>query len=175
MGCGASTANAKPQAVLGAVTSTVQRIDEAPVGLQRGARVKHDGREYIIQCVSSKNVLDLKDVTSGDVVYGVSSDSVSPYLVEAKPAAALQQGASVRHEGRLLTVQYLSSKGLLDLKDAESGDVVYGVPQDEVTPLALTIEVGDEPGAVATGSAPAVAEEPPSDDDDDDDLSLIHI
>ena len=48
----------------------------------------------------------------------------------------LASGDTVSYAGGTYTVQYVNSKGNLDLKDSASGEVAYGVAPDQVA-LAL--------------------------------------
>ena len=67
--------------------------------------------------------------------------------------AGLQQGARVQHEGEEWTIQYVTSKGQLDIKSA-AGDVRYGVAPSDVVPLKLS----SAPAAVLGAPRPPTQE-----------------
>jgi hypothetical protein len=56
----------------------------------------------------------------------------SPAPTPVDVPSGVQMGAKVLHSGVEYTVQYVSSKNLLDLKSS-SGDILYGVAKDDVT------------------------------------------
>ena len=93
-----------------------------------GSTVLLDGVKYAVQYVTSKGMLDLKS-DSGDVQYGVDPATVT---VAEAPAAAPTVGAYVLLDGVKYAVQYVTSKGMLDLK-SDWGDVRYGVDPATVT------------------------------------------
>ena len=94
-----------------------------------GSAVLHDGVQFTVQYVTSKGMLDLKSADGSDVRYGVDPTEVTAVASDPKPKA----GDEVLHDGVQFTVQYVTSKGMLDLKSADGSDVRYGVDPTEVT------------------------------------------
>ena len=80
-------------------------------------------------------MLDLKS-DSGDVQYGIDPATVT---VAEAPAAAPTVGAYVLLDGVKYAVQYITSRGMLDLK-SDSGDVQYGVDPATVTVVDAPME-----------------------------------
>ena len=97
--------------------------------MQQGGSVLLAGVRCTIQYVSSKGMLDLKG-EDGEVHYGVDPASVE--LIKA-PSANPAAGSYVQLDGVRCKVQYVSSKGQLDLKSLDGEVVQYGVDPATVT------------------------------------------
>ena len=72
------------------------------------------------------------------------------------PPPGIQQGSLVLLGTAEYTVQYMTSKGTLDLKSAATGDVLYGIGRDEVTAVSPEGPNGAT-AASPTASAPTEA------------------
>jgi hypothetical protein len=107
--------------------------------------VQLDGVRCKVQHVSSKGELDLKG-DDGAVHYGVDPASVSMSADQSAPAE-ITAGCTVRLDGTSFKVQYVSSKGQLDLKSLDGEVVQYGVD-----PATVTMEQ-----ALAAAPAPETA------------------
>ena len=79
---------------------------------------------------------------------------------EAVPPPGIQQGSHVQYEGHTHIIQYITSKGALDLKSASTGDVLYGIAKADVVAINSTnVGVGTNTNAsLATAAAPAPAD-----------------
>ncbi|MDC0525587.1 hypothetical protein OAO87_01215 [bacterium] len=114
---------------------------EPPVA---GDMVTLDGMQWKVQYVSSKGKLDLRSA-DGDVLYGVDPAALKPppaaAAPEEPPPPPPPEPAPLPVAGDMVTtpdgvpwkVQYVSSKGKLDLRSAD-GDVLYGVDPAALKP-----------------------------------------
>ena len=85
MGCGASTAN-KVEPFTPASAPAPASEPPPPPGIQQRSIVTHENEECIVQYVSSKNLLDLKRTASGEVLYGIKPEDVTPLRPETNGA-----------------------------------------------------------------------------------------
>ena len=105
---------------------------EAPVQTRfRGALVTPPGAHLPREpCSSSWDMGCAASVPSPPPQSEPTVQSPAPTPVDVP--SGVQMGAKVLHSGVEYTVQYVSSKNLLDLKSS-SGDILYGVAKDDVT------------------------------------------
>jgi hypothetical protein len=125
--------------------ASVELIKAPPAIPAAGSYVQLDGVRCKVQYVSSKGQLDLKG-DDGAVHYGVDPASVSMSADQSAPAE-ITAGCTVRLDGTSFKVQYVSSKGQLDLKSLDGEVVQYGVD-----PATVTMEQ-----ALAAAPAPETA------------------
>jgi hypothetical protein len=125
--------------------ASVELIKAPPAIPAAGSYVQLDGVRCKVQYVSSKGQLDLKG-DDGAVHYGIDPASVSMSADQSAPAE-ITAGCTVRLDGTSFKVQYVSSKGQLDLKSLDGEVVQYGVD-----PATVTMEQ-----ALAAAPAPETA------------------
>ena len=125
--------------------ASVELIKAPPAIPAAGSYVQLDGVRCKVQYVSSKGQLDLKG-DDGAVHYGVDPASVTMSADQSAPAE-ITAGCTVRLDGTSFKVQYVSSKGQLDLKSLDGEVVQYGVD-----PATVTMEQ-----ALAAAPAPETA------------------
>ena len=125
--------------------ASVELIKAPPAIPAAGSYVQLDGVRCKVQYVSSKGQLDLKG-DDGAVHYSVDPASVTMSADQTAPAE-ITAGCTVRLDGTSFKVQYVSSKGQLDLKSLDGEVVQYGVD-----PATVTMEQ-----ALAAAPAPETA------------------
>ena len=125
--------------------ASVELIKAPPAIPAAGSYVQLGGARCKVQYVSSKGQLDLKG-DDGAVHYSVDPASVSMSADQSAPAE-ITAGCTVRLDGTSFKVQYVSSKGQLDLKSLDGEVVQYGVD-----PATVTMEQ-----ALAAAPAPETA------------------
>jgi hypothetical protein len=125
--------------------ASVELIKAPPAIPAAGSYVQLDGVRCKVQYVSSKGQLDLKG-DDGAVHYGIDPASVTMSADQSAPAE-ITAGCTVRLDGTSFKVQYVSSKGQLDLKSLDGEVVQYGVD-----PATVTMEQ-----ALAAAPAPETA------------------
>jgi len=125
--------------------ASVELIKAPPAIPAAGSYVQLDGVRCKVQYVSSKGQLDLKG-DDGAVHYGIDPASVTMSADQTAPAE-ITAGCTVRLDGTSFKVQYVSSKGQLDLKSLDGEVVQYGVD-----PATVTMEQ-----ALAAAPAPETA------------------
>ena len=111
--------------------ASVELIKAPPAIPAAGSYVQLDGVRCKVQYVSSKGQLDLKG-DDGAVHYGIDPASVTMSADQSAPAE-ITAGCTVRLDGTSFKVQYVSSKGQLDLKSLDGEVVQYGVDPATVT------------------------------------------
>lgn len=118
------------------------------------------------------SVMKVADGTTAQAHGSAEHESLSSSSSSAAPPPppGIQQDSLVVYEGIEYTIQYITSKGMLDLRSTSTGDVEYGVPKDRVQAVhadaaASTAKAtGSEPGPTSgngNGSARARALEEP--------------
>ena len=139
--------------------ASVELIKAPPAIPAAGSYVQLDGVRCKVQYVSSKGQLDLRG-DDGAVHYGVDPASVTMSADQSAPAE-ITAGCTVRLDGTSFKVQYVSSKGQLDLKSLDGEVVQYGVDPATVTmEQALAAAPAPEPAprqALAAAPAPEPA------------------
>jgi hypothetical protein len=125
--------------------ASVELIKAPPAIPAAGSYVQLGGARCKVQYVSSKGQLDLKG-DDGAVHYGIDPASVTMSADQSAPAE-ITAGCTVRLDGTSFKVQYVSSKGQLDLKSLDGEVVQYGVD-----PATVTMEQ-----ALAAAPAPETA------------------
>ena len=111
--------------------ASVELIKAPSANPAAGSYVQLDGVRCKVQYVSSKGQLDLKG-DDGAVHYGIDPAIVTMSADQSAPAE-ITVGCTVRLNGTSFKVQYVSSKGQLDLKSLDGEVVQYGVDPATVT------------------------------------------